>query len=58
MRKQIITTEEVWEELLKLKLELRHKSINQTIQYLLYELNQPYSETPTGHATNPQDKRK
>lgn len=35
----LIVQEDTWEELIKLKLELRQSSIDQTISYLLYELN-------------------
>lgn len=33
--------DEAWKELTLLKIELKHKSLAETISYLLYELNKP-----------------
>ena len=37
--KTVTITEETWKELTLLKMELNNASLNETIKYLLYELN-------------------
>lgn len=39
MKKTITLEENNWNELIRLKYEYKHKTINETISFLLYELN-------------------